>query len=40
MKEKRYYPPAIIYEADLETKAGTPLGNPDPGLFPGLEVEE
>jgi hypothetical protein len=25
-----YEPPAVIYEADLEVRAGTPLGLPDP----------
>jgi hypothetical protein len=25
-----YEPPAIIYEADLEVRAGSPLGIPDP----------
>lgn len=26
----QYEAPAIIYEADLEVRAGTPLGLPDP----------
>ena len=25
-----YEPPAVIYEAELEVRAGTPLGIPDP----------
>ena len=38
--KKKYIAPEIIFETDLEVKAGTPLGNPsnaDPGidLFPG-----
>ena len=36
--KKRYVMPEIIFETDLEVKAGTPLGAPiDPGteLFPG-----
>ena len=39
MKEKKQYsPPAIVFETDLETKAGSPLGNPTDGLgLPGLE---
>ena len=39
-EDKLYIPPAIIYEADLETKAGTPIGNPDPDpgwLLPGVD---
>ena len=39
--KKQYTPPEIIFETDLETKAGTPLGNPpnDEGinLFPGID---
>ncbi len=27
---KPYLPPAIIHELDLETRAGSPLGLPDP----------
>jgi hypothetical protein len=37
-EKKQYTAPEIIYETDLEVKAGTPLGNPiDPEveLFPG-----
>lgn len=26
----RYETPAIVYEAELEVRAGTPLGLPDP----------
>ena len=38
MKDKPYNPPAIIYETDLETKAGSPVGIPDPDLLlPGVE---
>ena len=36
--KKEYIAPEIIFETDLEVKAGTPLGEPvDPGLdlFPG-----
>ena len=36
--KKPYVAPEIIYEIDLEVKAGSPLGGPDePGieLFPG-----
>jgi len=25
-----YEPPAVVYEATLEVRAGTPLGMPDP----------
>ena len=34
--KKQYIPPEIIYEADLEVKAGSPLSE-EPGieLFPG-----
>jgi hypothetical protein len=39
-KDKKHYEaPEITFETDLETKAGTPLGNPiDDGidLFPGV----
>ena len=37
--KKAYIAPEIIFEADLEVKAGTPLGSPpDSGidLFPGI----
>ena len=38
-EKKQYTPPEIIYEADLEVKAGTPI-NPsddtDIDLFPGV----
>ena len=38
--KKAYNAPEIIFEADLEVKAGTPLGSPpnDAGidLFPGI----
>ncbi len=30
-----YIKPEIIYELDLETKAGSPLGNPIDPLNPG-----
>jgi len=33
-----YSAPEIIFETDLETKAGSPLGNPDSDLFlPGFD---
>ena len=38
--KKQYTPPEIIFETNLETKAGTPLGSPiDNGidLFPGID---
>ena len=38
MEKKQYSTPKIIFETDLETKAGSPLGiGPDDGieLFPG-----
>jgi len=28
--QRRYDPPAVVYEARLEVRAGTPLGLPDP----------
>jgi hypothetical protein len=40
-EKKAYTPPEIIFETTLETKAGSPLGEPNPGgdseidLFPG-----
>lgn len=38
--KKEYIAPEIIFETDLEVKAGTPLGSPpiDSGidLFPGI----
>jgi hypothetical protein len=37
--KKQYITPEIIFETDLEVKAGTPLGGPEePGidLFPGI----
>jgi hypothetical protein len=37
-EKKKYTPPEIIFETTLETKAGSPLGGPNPGdidLFPG-----
>lgn len=39
-EKKQYASPEIIFETDLETKAGSPLGSPmDPGLdlLPGAE---
>jgi hypothetical protein len=27
--ERRYDPPAVVYEAKLEVRAGTPVGLPD-----------
>lgn len=27
---KAYDPPAVVYEAELEVRAGSPLGIPDP----------
>jgi hypothetical protein len=38
--KKAYIAPEITFEADLEVKAGTPLGGPvDTGidLFPGID---
>jgi hypothetical protein len=38
--KKPYTPPEIIFETNLETKAGTPIGSPiDNGidLFPGID---
>ena len=38
--KKAYIAPEIIFESDLEVKAGTPLGSPvDTGidLFPGID---
>ena len=39
--KKAYITPEIIFETDLEVKAGTPLGSPpnDTGidLFPGID---
>lgn len=38
--KKTYTAPEIVFETNLETKAGSPLGNPDAGLsLPGLEEE-
>lgn len=39
MEEKKTYTaPEIIFETNLETKAGSPLGAPSPGLdIPGFE---
>ena len=38
--KKPYTSPEITFETDLETKAGSPLGNPDTGLLlPGFEEE-
>ena len=37
--KKAYIAPEIIFEADLEVKAGTPLGSPidsEIDLFPGI----
>lgn len=37
-EKKQYTTPEIVFETDLETKAGSPLGNPDSELtLPGLE---
>jgi len=38
-EKKQYATPEIVFETDLETKAGSPLGNPDSDLLsiPGLE---
>ena len=33
---KSYFSPAIIHELDLETRAGSPLGLPDPFNLDGL----
>jgi len=30
-----YEPPAIVYESQLEVRAGSPLGLPDPLALPG-----
>ena len=39
--KKQYTPPEIIFETNLETKAGSPLGNPPNNegidLFPGID---
>jgi len=33
--QRPYYPPAVVYEASLEVRAGTPIPNPiDPLDFP------
>ena len=38
--KKQYITPEIIFETDLETKAGSPLGSPTDGLgLPGLEEQ-
>lgn len=29
-ERKPYEPPAIVYETELEVRAGTPVGIPDP----------
>lgn len=40
MSEKRSYStPEIVFETDLETKAGSPLGAPNPDL-PILGIED
>ncbi len=37
-EKKQYSSPEIVFETDLETKAGSPLGIPDSDLtLPGLE---
>ena len=37
-EKKKYNTPEIIFETNLETKAGSPLGAPNPGLdLPGFE---
>ena len=39
-EKKQYSAPEIIFETDLEVKAGSPLGQPvEPGinLFPGVQ---
>jgi len=35
MEKQAYEPPAIVYEAELEVRAGSPLGLPDPLELPG-----
>ena len=37
--KKQYSSPEIVFEIDLEVKAGSPFSAPDPGieLFPGNE---
>ena len=38
---KSYSAPEITFETDLETKAGSPLGNPDSDIFlPGFDGPE
>jgi len=41
-EKKPYIPPKIVFEADLETKAGSPLGTGTGegdglGIFPGID---
>lgn len=33
-ERKPYEPPAVVYETELEVRAGSPLGMPDPWLDP------
>ncbi len=34
MEKQAYEPPAVVYEAALEVRAGSPLGLPDPLALP------
>lgn len=34
MEKQAYEPPAVVYEAELEVRAGSPLGLPDPLALP------
>lgn len=34
-RRQPYEPPAIVYESELEVRAGSPLGLPDPLALPG-----
>ncbi len=35
MDKQAYDPPAVVYESELEVRAGSPLGLPDPLALPG-----
>lgn len=35
MDKQVYEPPAVVYESELEVRAGSPLGLPDPLALPG-----
>ena len=34
MEKLAYEPPAVVYESELEVRAGSPLGLPDPWADP------